>query len=228
VRAKTPWEQHGVGLDPQFLNYDYFGARTFYENQAAHFQINQKSNGLDRGISVPARVTELLQKFKISDQAIFGAVDIGAAEFMNVNQAIAFDRATATYPMTTAQFLLNANAQASPSVFNATDQVSVAAEVIADPRDVGQVADIFIVGVYVSPEQQYFAFMRQGEQWVRWDEKLASLLPALRVTLPERLPVEVYAGNFAETPGRFVIYVGYAVNGILTYSGQQPLNFIVQ
>jgi hypothetical protein len=173
-------------------------------------------------------VTELLQKFKISDQAIFGAVDIGAAEFMNVNQAIAFDRATATYPMTTAQFLLNANAQASPSVFNATDQVSVAAEVIADPRDVGQVADIFIVGVYVSPEQQYFAFMRQGEQWVRWDEKLASLLPALRVTLPERLPVEVYAGNFAETPGRFVIYVGYAVNGILTYSGQQPLNFIVQ
>lgn len=228
VRAKTPWEQHGVGLDPKFIDYDYFGARDFYEHRPSNFQINQESNGLDRGTAIPARVIELLQKFGQQDQAIFGTVDIGVAEFINLNQGIIFDRHTETYPVTTAQFLLNANAQAAPSIFHAADQVSVTAEIVADPLDVGQVADIFMVGVYVSPAQQYFAFMRQGEQWVRWDEKLASLLPAMTVTLPERLPLEIYTGNFAGMAGRFVIYAGYAVNGKLTYSGLSPLNFTVQ
>lgn len=228
VRAETPWEQHGVVLDPKFLNYDYFEVRDFYENQAVNFQINQNSGGLDRGMAIPARVTELLQKFGLTDQQVFGAVDIGAAEFIDKNQAITFNQQTATYPITTAQFLINANVQSSPAIFNATEHVTVSAEIIADPRDVGQVADIFMVGVYVSPEQLYFALMRQGEQWVRWNEKLASLLPAVTVTLPERLPLEIYTGTFVGMPGRFVIYVGYAVNGKLTYSGQLPLNFTVQ
>ena len=230
AQTQTPWEQQGVNHDPLFLNYDYFAARNRYDSSVGNFQIRTDSPVIDQGAAIPASLTALVTKFGIIDFPQQATVDIGAFEYLSENQGIAIDLATREPRGTAAQFFGKVEiASADNFLFNQAEPVQLTAEIVADRRDVGQAARIFLVGIYTSPQVQSSAFMRQGDTWLRWNEKLDSLVAAFEVAaLPEKLPVTIYSGNFAGMPGNFTVHVGYAVNGMLAYSGQLPMNFIVR
>jgi len=230
VQTQTPWELQGVSQDPLFLYYDYFATRNRYDNSMGNFQIRTGSVAINRGTVTPASLTALLARFGIIDFPQQEILDIGAFEYFSENQGIAIDLASRDYRGTAAQFFGKLEvAGANNFLFNQAEPVSLSAEIVADRRDIGQAAQIFMVGVYTAPQARYTAFMRQGDTWIPWDEKLETLAAAFAVAaLPEKLPVAIYSGNLMGMPGNFTVYIGYAVNGVLAYNGQLPINFIVQ
>jgi hypothetical protein len=78
--------------------------------------------------------------------------------------------------------------------------------------------------------------MRQGTQWIPWDENLSTLVAAqieanlpLQFKLFSPIEVTVYEGHLQNLPGHFTIYVGYILsNGLVVFNGQQPIEFTVQ
>ncbi|MEZ5672006.1 MAG: right-handed parallel beta-helix repeat-containing protein [Thiotrichaceae bacterium] len=230
VQQHTPWEQQGVNRDPLFLQYDYFAARNRYDTSPVNWQIRTGSAAIDQGGTILARVSELLAQFGIIDLQLHAAPDIGVFEYFNDNQGIALNLSTREHPATAAQFFGKVEVETTDNyLLNQQQLVNLTAEIIPDTRDVGQAAQIFMVGIYTTPQFQSYSFMRQADTWLRWDEKFESLVAAFNVSaLPEKLPLEIYTGNFAGMPGKFTVYVGYAVNGVLAYSGQLPIQFLVQ
>jgi len=230
VQTQTPWELQGVSQDPLFLHYDYFATRNRYDNSMGNFQLRTGSVAINHGMTTPASLTALLAQFGMIDFPQQEVLDIGAFEYFNDNQGIAIDLATRDYRGTAAQFFGKLEvASADKFLLNQAEPLNLRAEIVADRRDIGQAAQIFMVGIYATPQAQYNSFMRQGDRWIPWNEKLDTLVAAFEVAaLPENLPVTIYEGNLMGMPGNFTVYVGYEVNGVLTYNGQLPINFMVQ
>jgi hypothetical protein len=101
------------------------------------------------------------------------------------------------------------------------------ARVRVDARDVGKPADILMVAV---SRQQYYT--RHGDNWQRWDEKLASLQPAQHFAeLPGMLAVPIHQERLKEvlSGGDVTVYVGYRLeeDKVIVFNGVAPIHFVV-
>jgi hypothetical protein len=107
-------------------------------------------------------------------------------------------------------------------------EVEVLGKIIVEPNHVGQVADILIVGIHKT-FLDHHSFMRNGEEWVVWDEEINRLTPAqTQVQLPNILEVPIYHGSLDSMPGEYVVYLGYRLqNGTIVYNGIEPIHFYV-
>ena len=85
IQAGTPWEDHGVGGDPAFVNYD-LADHDRYDGSWPDFHITAASvNAVDRGTAdLPASLTRLLTAFGIDDVRFGSALDIGRYEAARV------------------------------------------------------------------------------------------------------------------------------------------------
>jgi hypothetical protein len=71
------------------------------------------------------------------------------------------------------------------------------------------------------------AFMRDGNEWVYWDNTPKTLKTAQVIDkLPSQFDVAIYNGNLSDLLGDAEVYVGYRLeNGDIYYNGVEPIRF---
>jgi hypothetical protein len=113
-----------------------------------------------------------------------------------------------------------------PDAYPMTQLLDFSATIIVDPRFVGQKADVLMVA-YSSIYGREDYFMRDGNDWVRWDNKPESLKSAQTIDqLPNQFDVQIYTGNLDDLLGDAAVYVGYRLeNGNIYYNGIEPIRF---
>jgi len=134
------------------------------------------------------------------------------------------------------------------------ESVVVAGTIKPDAEDVGQPADIFVVGFYVYPDLDgnvlgsfadcknptpdkggfYMLSDRKALKIEAWDTNPATLLPLDKgitlsspLLLTEESGLELYKGNFY-APGRLCVYFAYQVpSGKLVFNGEKTVNITI-
>jgi hypothetical protein len=119
--------------------------------------------------------------------------------------------------------------QNNQQIFTNREALSLVTYLLVDKKNVGQPADILMVAVYQPYANPAVSYQRIGENWVLWDEKIASLQPAQHYDqLPDNLEIPIYMGSLAEVPGEFTVYVGYRLqDGSIIFNGLSPHHFAV-
>ena len=109
-----------------------------------------------------------------------------------------------------------------------SDMVYISSHVRVDTQHVGEIADILLVGLYTNGEHSQF-YMRDGDIWVFWSGDMSELVAAqTEVILPETLDVPIYAHNFNNLAGKFLVYTGYRLKeDLFIVYGTEPTKFSV-
>lgn len=107
-------------------------------------------------------------------------------------------------------------------VFASADELTIAANIVVDPSDVGNGARLFCVVIYNGA-----AFARSEEGvFTPWDGNEATL-PAMDARVLTAVEVVAIAQGVSDVPGQFQIYVAYeSANQQLVYNGS-PATFSV-
>ncbi|NJO17231.1 MAG: right-handed parallel beta-helix repeat-containing protein [Thioploca sp.] len=253
IQAQTGWEPNGISADPLLFSYDYRAQRQRGDDSVLDLEIMQGSATIDKGTaSLPPSLLMLLERFNIQDNPQQGSAwDIGPFEYLESHQPL-FNLGTATAIATqqpqdtqaqfmglvTTGFVTNSLDQRGNHLILAqSDKAKVMAEIHLAPDDIEQLGQLGMVAAYTPPGiNQPIYFMRQGTQWISWDENLSTLVPAqiennlpLQFKLFSPIKMIVYEGRLQNLPGHFTIYVGYILsNGLVVFNGQQPIEFTVQ
>ena len=81
IQANTPWEDHGVGGDPGFWDYDSADHDLFDGSWPDFHLTSASANALDRGTTaLPDSLIALLDAFEVTDFRRGQAYDIGRYE----------------------------------------------------------------------------------------------------------------------------------------------------
>ncbi|NOQ13606.1 MAG: DUF2202 domain-containing protein [Methyloprofundus sp.] len=128
---------------------------------------------------------------------------------------------------------LNADEQAlqNGSEINADQAIDISYQVDVDANDVGKAADWIIVANYMPAADAASAiwFVRNGEQWQVWDEKLDSLTAAMSSDeLQMMQSVPIFDGMLSDFSGKYTIFTGYRVEGNGLVYNPAPLMFSVK
>lgn len=95
------------------------------------------------------------------------------------------------------------------SSLSAGSEAAITASIQADPDHIGQQADIYIV----QRSGSTFTMKNLDGQFVSWDVKAKTLIPALEsVVLTNNVAVDVFEGTF-NTAGSHQVYLGYMTTG---------------
>ncbi|BAP57836.1 hypothetical protein THII_3539 [Thioploca ingrica] len=253
IQSQTGWELNGISEeDPRLFSYDYRAQRQRGDDSVLDWEIKRGSAAIDKGTaSLPASLPVLLAQFNIQDNPQVGiAWDIGPFEYLESHQPLHYPgtataMATQQPQDTQAQFTgfvttgfvtHSLDQRGNHLILAQSDKAKVMAEIDIAPDDIGQLGQLGMVAAYTPAGiNQTVYFMRQGTQWIPWDENLSTLVPAqidanlpLQFKLFSPIEVTVYEGRLQDLPGHFTIYVGYILANEVVFNGQQPLEFTVQ
>lgn len=233
IQTQTPWEVHGLILDPAFVYYNYTVQQQTRNNHWVDFHLTPQSFAIDRGNTLlPPSLSRLLMEFGIQESLLLP--DIGPYESLGTSyrfQGLAYPAQQDTQTQFTNLVITSSGKGSKHSPLSSQEDVSLLVYVLPDSRDVGQKVDIKIVAAYTSPqalEPSYF--MRHGPSWILWDKQLSTLTSAEnQPSLPQQFDIPIYEGSLKEMPGDYTVYVGYMLsNGTLIFNGQNPLQFSIQ
>lgn len=254
IQANTPWEANGTSADPAFFSYDYHGQRQRNPYNVLDFDLRSHSAAIDQGtVTLPTSLLTLMQHFGVEEMTQQGIIwDIGALEYVPEHQptielGMAKETITEQIQTTQAEFeglittgftTTTVGPRGHDLTLYATEQVKIFADIWVDPQDVGQQGEVAIVAAYLPlGSQDVVYFMRKGITWVPWDRKLVSLLATEldanlpeQITLPARVALDIYEGDFQGALGDFTIYVGYHLieKGVVIFNGQQPIRLTIR
>ncbi len=112
--------------------------------------------------------------------------------------------------------------------FGQGDRVKLAAHIIPDEEDVGEVAESLIVAQYESEKGEQATLMRTRNSWALWDGDIETLTSADERKLRAVQEIKVFEGELTGAPGQFTIFVAYRLkDGRIVYSGK-PMGFRVE
>ncbi len=113
-----------------------------------------------------------------------------------------------------------------PDAYPMTQVLDFSATITVDPRFIGQKAEVLMVA-YSAIYGRVDAFMRDGDEWVAWDNKPINLKSAQLIDkLPSQFDVSIYNGNLSDLLGAAEVYVGYRLeNSDIYYNGVEPIRF---
>ncbi|OQW93524.1 MAG: hypothetical protein BWK79_10670 [Beggiatoa sp. IS2] len=243
VQTTTPWEAQGISGHPSFIGYEYESERQSRGEDLnlniVDFHLASDSVAIDRGTSsLPESLQTLLNHFDIVEEVTQQgtAWDIGAYESVPLNQSssVAINIATQQPQETVTQFMGVVTTASGESGNGLTvtenDEIQVITRIVVDPQDVGQAANIVMVGAYtpVGASSPWY-FLRDGTTWQVWDGTLTSLAVAeTSASLPAQLDVNIFSGRFADLAGQYTVYVGYLLpTNVLVFNGPQTIQFTV-
>lgn len=232
VKTKTPWEVNSLSENPLFVRYNYESERAnLGESAGVDFHLAEHSPAVRQDIFLlPLSLKALIEP--VADIEDFSQ-NLGPFENF-YTQGLAADstgQALTTDSFLSGGILAESGKQGDDLTISATETVTITADMLVDPMDVDQPANLVMVGGYTPPAAaQTFYYTRQNDQWQPWDTQLQTLAVAETV---ERLSTQqkaiIYQGNFAGILGNFVVYVGYRLpDGKIVFNGQRPLHFLVQ
>ncbi|OQW92368.1 MAG: hypothetical protein BWK79_14815 [Beggiatoa sp. IS2] len=146
--------------------------------------------------------------------------DSGAFEFgtgtPTTNNGGGMDSRTGQSVPTTAHFTPNVTTPSGTTQVGQDDAVILAMTIQVDTTHVKQAANIVIAANYTPKGTTTpLWYHRAGDNWQAWDGNLENLLAApaeTKANLSDTETITIFQGTFGQFPGKYTIYIGYALD----------------